>query len=328
MPTTIAVTGASGHIGNVVCRQLLEKGYRVRAMYHADRSSLESLPLEMVQGDILNPDDVAGLLEGCTVVIHSAAIITIDGDPDGWVWRTNTEGTRNVLHAAIERRVKRVIHLSSVHAVTELPHSMPYDELRPYKTKADSVYDFSKATGEQIMLEGMKNASLEVVIVRPSAVMGPYDFKPSKMGAALMDFYHQKIPVLPEGGYDFVDVRDVANAIIVALEQGKSGEAYVLSGKYVNFTQLAEVIEHVTGKKMPRRLISQRWMKILLPFVSLYARVTRTAPSFTKESMDVIKNGHPRMDHTKAKRELGYATRPLEESIRDFYNWVKENGKT
>lgn len=323
----IAVTGASGHIGNVICRELLERGYRVRAMYHADQRALEGLVVETFRGDILHQPDVAQLLEGCAAVIHCAGIISIHGDPDGHVFRTNTEGARHVRHAAIEKGVQRIVHLSSVHAVTELPHDLPYDEMRPYKSSADSAYDYSKARGEQIMAEALAHAGPEVIILRPSSVVGPFDFKPSLMGKALMDFYHRKIPFLPEGGYHFVDVRDVARAAVNALEYGNNGEAYVVAGTYYDFRQLTQCIARVTQVKMPRRVISQRVMRILLPAVQMYARMTGNLPAFTKESMDVIRDGHPSMDSSKAARELGYSARPLEETLRDFYAWYWKMNK-
>ena len=327
LPPRIAVTGASGHIGNVVCRSLVLHGYRVRAMYHRDTRPLEGVDAERAQGDILNPEDVTRLLDGCDAVIHCAAIISIDGDPTGMVFRTNTEGPRNVLDAARQTGIRRIVHVSSVHAVTELPHSEPYDETRPYKGKQHPAYDYSKATGEQILREGVRDTGIDLVIVRPSAVLGPYDFKPSKLGAALLDFYHQRIPLLPEGGYDLVDVRDVAHSTIAALEHGRSGEAYVLSGMYFDFRKLARVIGEVTGKRVPQRVIPYVVLKAMLPFVRLQSAITGAAPSLTRESIDAVKYGHPRMDHGKARLELGHDVRPLEDTLRDFYAWQKEHHK-
>jgi dihydroflavonol-4-reductase len=327
MGITVAVTGASGHIGNVVCRKLLEQGHHVRAGYHHDKQSLLDLDLELVQGDVASLADMIHLLQGCEMVIHCAGIISISGDPDGQVYRINTEGPKNVLDASLANGVRRIIHISSVHTVTELPHSEPYDETRPYKTPADPVYDYSKALGEQMLLEGAIGTALEVIILRPSSVLGPFDFKPSLLGAALLDFYFEKIPFLPQGGYDFVDVRDVAQAAVNAMYLGRSGEAYVLSGEYYRFKKLARVIKKVTGKKVPQRVIPYRWLKALLPFVMWYARWTKSSPAFTRESIDIIYHGHPHMNHAKAKKELHFTCRSLEESLQDFYHWQKERGK-
>ena len=326
MNKLIAVTGANGHIGNVVCRKLLEGGYQVKAFYHSDKKSLLDLNVDLVQGDILKTEDVMRLVQDCEVVIHCAGIISISGDPDGRVFKTNTEGPHNVLKASLAKGVKRIIHVSSVHALKELPLHTPYDETRPYKEPTDPVYDFSKAKGEQILLEGAAKSSIEIVILRPSSVIGPYDFKPSLLGAALLDFYFQKIPFLPQGGYDFVDVRDVAQAAVNAIQMGRDREAYVLSGTFYNFKKFAKVIHKVTGKKVPQKVIPYRVLKMVLPLVTLYAKWTRSSLAFTRESIDIIFNGHPHMDHTKAKKELHFSSRSLEESLHDFYAWQKGMG--
>ncbi|MEO8068238.1 MAG: NAD-dependent epimerase/dehydratase family protein [Flavobacteriales bacterium] len=322
----VAVTGASGHIGNVVCRTLLERGHRVRAMYKADDRALAGLPLERVQGDVLVQEDLLRLLRGCDVVVNCAAIISVAGDPTGMVYRTNTEGPRNVRAAAVVQGAKRMVHISSVHAVTELPHSQPYDETRPYKTAARYVYDRSKALGEQALFAAIGNDALELVVLRPSAVIGPFDAKPSMMGAALLDFRRGKVPVLPPGGYDLVDVRDVARSIVEAIDKGRNGEVYILSGKYHTMKKLAQVIARVTGKRMPQRVMSHGLLKALLPFVALHGKITRTAPRFNRASIDALVHGHPNIDSTKARKELGHTTRPLEETLRDFYRWQKEQG--
>ncbi len=325
MNMKIAVTGASGHIGNVVCRQLLEEGYEVNALYNKDKRSLEDLNINLFQGSVLNKSDLERLIDGVDVVIHCAAIISIDGDPQGIVFKTNTEGPKNILDVSIQKRVKKIIHISSVHAVTEIPHSIPYDESRPYKQLGASAYDYSKAQGEQILLNGAKGQNMEVMVLRPSCVIGPFDFKPSKMGSALLDFYHEKVPLLPDGGYDLVDIRDVASSIVNAIQHGKDGEIYLLSGKYYNFKELSEAIRKVTGKKTPN-LVIPHWLMIgILPFVSFHAKVTKSSPSFTKESIEAIRNGHPNMNHAKAKVVLNHIPRPLEETLRDFFNWQIEN---
>lgn len=325
---TIGITGASGHIGNVVCRKLLSAGHTVKAMYHKDSSSLKGLDVKQVVGDILNKEAVMKLTEGCDVVIHAAAIISIDGDPDGMVFKTNTEGPKMVLEACLNMGVKKLLHISSVHAVTELPHDQPYDETRPYKTAQDSAYDFSKSTGEQIVLNGSRGSALEVVVLRPSCVIGPYDFKPSKMGAALMDFKHRKIPFLPEGGYDLADIRDVADSIISAIEKGRNGEAYLLSGNYYSMRTLSHIIQQTTGIPTPKMVIPYKWLVALLPLVMLVSRIRKSAPSYTRESLEALKNGHPRMNNRKAQKELGHQTRPLAETLRDFYEWQKQNGRS
>jgi dihydroflavonol-4-reductase len=322
MPFKIAVTGASGHIGNVICRSLLERGYQVRAFYHCDNRSLLGLNVEMIKGSVLNHDDLAELIKGCEVVINCAAIISISGDENGLVFKTNTEGPRNVLSVSLKYGVRKIIHVSSVHAVHDLPHSMPYDESRPYKTSDNYVYDYSKATGEQIILKESKDKPIEVVIVRPSSVVGPYDFKPSKMGKALMDFYHGKIPVVPGGGYDFVDVRDVSASVCNAITNGNNSEVYLLSGKYFSFAELLKMISEVTHRKMPRIVVPFWFLKATVPFVKLVSMLTKESPSITSESIAAIREGHPAMNNSKARKTLGHDPRPLKKTLHDFFEWM------
>ncbi len=324
----VAVTGASGHLGNVVCRSLLEKGYRVRALYHSFNASLKDLSVELVQGSILNATDIERLLVDCDAVIHCAAIISIHGDPTGIVFKTNTEGPKIVLETASRLGIKRIVHISSVHAVLEEPTYSPFDENRPYKSAKDYPYDYSKAVGEQLLLNSQIENKPEIVVLRPSCIVGPFDFKPSEIGKALLEFHHEQIPVLPQGGYDFVDVRDVAVAVISALTQGCSGEVYLVTGKYYSMKQLAVAIEKVSGKNTPKIVMSYWILRALVPVLGLYSRFTRSVPLFTKESIDALKNGHPNMDHSKAVKALGHQCRPLEDSIRDFYKWHKSKSAT
>lgn len=324
----IAVTGANGHLGSVVCRLLCKRGHRVRAFCRSKPASLEGLPIEIVTGDVLNKADLRQLLEGCEVVIHCAAIISIHGDPTGIVFKTNTEGPKNVLEIAEQLGVRRIIHVSSVHAVTELPFTVPFDETRPYKQANDYAYDYSKALGEQIMLRNIADLSIregkpEVVVLRPSCIIGPYDFKPSEIGKALMELQKGKIPALPEGGYDFVDIRDVANSVLTAMERGRSGEVYLLTGKYYSMREFAETVAKVLGQRPVKWILPYRFLKMLLPLIAWLAKMTDSPPLFTIESLDALKNGHPHMDSSKAARELGHVCRPLEESVQDFYLWQK-----
>lgn len=321
MSTTVAVTGAAGHIGNVVCRELLKRGYRVKALCRSGSKSLDGLPVELVHGDVLDKIALARLMQDCTIVIHCAAIISLNGDPSGIVFKTNTEGPVNVLDVAESLGVKRMIHLSSVHASVEEPMHAIFDENRPYKTASAYVYDYSKARGEQLLLDRSQSSRVELVILRPSSVVGPFDFKPSELGKALIDFYEQRIPVLPAGGYDFVDVRDVAQSIVSAIDRGKNGEIYLLSGKYYSMKEFAKAVRRVTGKWVPSLQIPIWLLKLSLPLVALYSRITGAAPLFTMESITALHKGHRRMDHSKADRDLGHRCRDLEESIRDFCAW-------
>jgi dihydroflavonol-4-reductase len=319
----IAVTGASGHIGNVVCRELQKKGAVVRAIYRSDERALVDLDIEKVLGDVSDKTHLTELMKGCHVVVNCAALVSITGSQGGRVFQTNVNGVQNLIEACLLSGVKRIVHVSSVHAVTELPHSEPYDESRPYKLGTDTAYDFSKAEGEKLLLNAAATSNIEVVIVRPSCVIGPFDFKPSLMGAALMDFYNGKMPFLPFGGYDMIDVRDIAASIVSALEMGQNKEIYLLSGTYYTFSDLTTEIGQITTRKMPKMVMPHWLLWLLVPPASLFFKWRKMTPAFTYESLKALKDGHPNMNNSKARRLLNHNVRPLKESLTDFFDWQR-----
>lgn len=324
MTRTIAVTGASGHLGNTVCRVLTAKGYKVHALYNSDRRALNDQPVELFRGSVLSREDLFACIKNCDAVIHCAGIISINGDPQGHVHRTNTEGPANVLSVCAALKIPRIIHVSSVHAVNEHPQETVFDESRSYKQSGTFAYDYSKAAGEQIMLDAFRSSTAAGCIVRPSLITGPFDFKPSEIGKALLDLYNEKIPALPRGGYNFVDVRDVADAIVEAVDKGENGQVYHLTGTYHTMQELARTVTAVTGKKAPAMIIPFWLMRSSLPLIKAYSRLTGAAPLFTKEAIAALRYGHTNMSNAKAAKALHLRARPLEESLRDFYSWQKE----
>jgi dihydroflavonol-4-reductase len=319
---TVAVTGASGHIGNVVCRTLLAQGYHVRAQYRSDRRALEGLSLETVQGDVTETSDLDRLFSGCHQVINCAGALSISGGQGGAVHRTNVIGAQNVLDAAVRAGVRRVVHISSVHAVHDLPHHAPYNESRPYKGSKDFAYDRSKAEGEQLMLRGAQRHPIEVVVVRPSAVVGPFDFKPSEMGSAILRMYRRPLPVVPPGGYNLVDVRDVAEAIVRAMELGKNAEVYLLSGQYCTVRELVRQVRALR-RHDARPVVAPFWLLSgAVPLAWAYGRLSGKDNPLTYEALVALREGHPHMDHAKARLELDHAPRTLHESLSDFIAWV------
>jgi dihydroflavonol-4-reductase len=321
----VAVTGATGHIGTNLCRQLLESGYEVRAMIHKESTGLDGLPVEMVKGDVLNPHSLDNLLDGMEAVFHLAAIISIEGDPTGRVLRVNVEGTRNVVEACLRKKVRRLVHFSSIHAFKQRPVNKVLDETSARSDHRNFKYDQSKVMGEAEVRKGFEQG-LETVILHPSAVLGPWDFHPSRMGQLLLDLQKGKIPALVNGGFDWVDARDVAAAAITALQKGRNGSHYLLSGKWRSVRELAEVIQQTTPIKVPRISVPIWLAHIGVPFAKIQARIRNERPLFTFESLETLRLSNRHVSHSKATAELGYRPRPLEESIADSYKWFKDHG--
>ncbi len=317
----VAVTGASGHLGNVICRLLLEQGHQVKGLVFQDKRSLQDVAIQRISGSLFDRQALLNLLKDCEVLIHSAALISIHEDPLGKVLETNITGTRNIIESCAQVGLKRLVYISSTHAVKALPLDEEFTEARPYKTKSDFPYDYSKAECEKLVLQAKEQYNLEVLVLRPSSIVGPFDFKPSELGKALLDLLDRKIPALPEGGHNFVDVRDVAQTAIQSLTQGVSGEIYLTTGKYYSLKELGQLVEKTTSVKTPRLMLPFWLMTLLLPLVKIYGKLKGSAPLFTKASLVALKEGHPYMDASKARKDLNHQSRPLEESIVDFYAW-------
>jgi len=260
------------------------------------------------------------------VVYHLAACISISRADKAIVHKTNVEGVRNVMKACLECGVKRVVHFSSIHAYSSQPVDQPIDETRPHAT-GDNIpqYDRSKALGEKEVYKAM-DKGLDVVIVNPTGIIGPFDFRPSPMGQVLLNLWHHQMPGLVVGGFNWVDVRDVVAGAMAAEEKGRTGEKYLLSGHWQTMKETAQAAENVSGVKAPG-FVSPMWLaRFGAPFSEAFAILTKSRPLFTKDSLRAIRN-HRLISHEKATKELGYNPRPFQETINDTYNWFKANNR-
>ncbi len=321
----IAVSGANGRVGSVLCKTLVELGHQVKALIHKHSKEIQDLPLEQVPGNTLEKDSLKRLLYDVDCCYHLAAHISISGDPDGMVWRVNAEGTRNIVKVALETGVKRFIHFSSIHAFQQHPQDQPLDETRPLVGSNRFAYDVSKAEGERFVKAAVDDG-LDALILCPTAITGPADPGPSLIGQALLELSLNQIPVLVPGGYNWVDVRDVVDASINALTMGRRGEKYLLSGRWCSLLELSKLIEQITGQKTPQKIMPMWIARIGLPFITLYSKLTGVKPLYTSESLTILSEGHRQILSEKAKNELDFTPRKLEETIRDALTWFKDNG--
>ena len=321
----VAVTGASGHVGNVLCRELIKQGHRVRALIHHDTDDLESIGVEMVQGDLMDINSLEKLCMDCEVVFHLAAKISIDEKEKDLVRLTNVTGTQNLIKAAIKTGIKKFIHFSTIHALDPFPLDEELNETRPYIGHTHMIYEQSKTESEKLVLEAVLEG-LDAVIITPTAIIGPYDYKPSFLGQALIKMVTNSLPMLVSGGYDWVDVRDVVVCAIAAAEKGRQGERYIASGHYLSLKDLSQMISKVTGRKTPSFTGPTILAKIGLPFIALYSKLKNEDPLYTSNSLEILKNSNRRISHAKATAELNYQPRPLEETLRDTFDWYIKNG--
>jgi len=321
----VAVTGASGHIGSNLIRELIRKGHQVRVLYHKDNSGFEGLPVEVIPGSMNDQDALTRLVTGTDIVFHLAAQISINGKNDKRLLDKNIEGTRNIIEAIRRSGNMRLIHFSSIHALEHEPLDQVMDENRPLALTDPIYYTQSKAYSEQIVLKAVTNG-LDAIILNPTAVIGPFDFKPSLMGQAIVRFYKGRLPALIPGGYDWVDVRDVVQAAINATTKGKTGKRYILSGQWKTIKTLGQEVHYLGGRKIPCIRVPF-WLAIAaVPLFRLLAWLSGRIPLYTYESLHIIKNGNPAISSLLARNELNYQPRPFEGTVKDTVAWYRENG--
>jgi dihydroflavonol-4-reductase len=321
---TVFVTGASGHIGANLVRELIRRKRPVRALIHKDTRGVEGLDIDVIKGDILDYPSLVKAMRGCDVVYHLAARISIIGDRQGMVRRVNVTGTQNIITASQECGIRRLIHFSSIHAYCPYPLNQCIDETRSFSNERSPAYDCSKADGAREVLEAVKNG-IDAVIISPTAVIGPNDFKPSRMGQVLLKLYHRKFISLIKGGYDWVDARDVVRGALLAEERAEAGSQFILSGHWSSICEIAEMIREIRGIKPPF-FTAPLWLAgLAAPFSEAAAVVLKRNPLLTSEALRALRT-HQFISRTRAEERLGYSPRPLKVTIRDTIEWLEKKG--
>lgn len=318
------VTGGGGRLGNVLVRALLEDGHHVRVLEPGPAPlSLEGLDVDFISGSVLDAADVARAVEGADVVYHLAAKIDLQPKKDPMMYTLNVDGTRVVVEACLSRGL-RLVHTSSHHAVEREPLDQPLTEDKPLALTEKCEYHRSKAIGETIVLDACEKG-LDAVIVNPGSMVGPFDYEPSMIGAALMDMYFGRVPVLLDLLSDYVDVRDVAKGMIAAAEKGRRGERYFLTGNVIPILEMVSLFGELTGRKMPTRALPLWFGWVLLPFALAGSAATKQPPFITGDMLRASVSNAV-VSHDKAHRELGYTIRPLRETLSDAVSFYEAQG--
>jgi len=320
-----AITGASGHVGVNLVRALIARGRNVRIIAHNSTLGLENLNVERRNGDVNDPDSLASAFEGVSVVYHLAAYISLLMSDRVRCSAVNIDGTRNVIEACRRNNVKRLVHFSSIHSLCSTPFNVPIDETRPLVESLKSVpYDLSKASGERLVRQAAREG-IDAVIINPTAVIGPYDYRPSHFGQALIMMAEGRIPVLIEGGFDWVDARDVVEGAIEAEQTAPAGANYLLSGAWLSMREMAVIVSQITGRRPPALICPASVARACAPIVTTVSRWTGVRPLFTTVSLKALA-GNRNISHAKATRELGYEPRPIRETLADTIGWFTDNG--
>ena len=303
---TVTVTGGSGRLGCSLVRALLNHGHHVRVLEPSAGvpPSLAGLDVELVHGSVLDRAAVEQAIGNASVVYHLAAKVDLDRDIDGSVHAVNVEGTRHVAEFCLQHG-RRMVHCSSHHALVLEPLSEPLDESKPLALNHKCSYHRSKAHGEQLVSDLVREKGLNAVIVSPGTLIGPQDYEPSMLGKGLIDLFHGRMPALLGVTTDCGDARDVAEAMIVAAERGRTGERYLLTGEPVPMQEMAAMWSEISGCRLPRITLPLWTGWLFMPFTVGMARLTGQKPLFTPNIVRASVSNDV-LDYSKATRELGY----------------------
>lgn len=321
----VLVTGASGHLGNILCRMLVKQGHIVTATALDATSSLSLADLDIAKfdADIRDHKKMDALLQNQEIVFHLASVVSITKDHDNTMQSVNVDGVKIVAEAALKANVKKFIHVSSIHAFSAEPKEEVINEQRELALfNWNFDYDRSKALGELALLEVI-NRGLNAIIINPTGFIGPHDYEPSIMGSSMIKFFKSRLLFFIRGGFNFVDVRDVAKTLINAMTRGDVGERFIVGGEWITSRQITEKIIAARGFKgikckMPISLV-------LLSFVFQWIswKLMGTKILYSNQSVAHL-NAHRYIDDSKARQILQHESRPLTETFLDFHRWMLE----
>jgi dihydroflavonol-4-reductase len=321
------VSGATGFVGAAVARALLRDGWQVRALARAgsDRSNLEGLPLEIAVGDLNDPASLEPAVADCRALFHVAADYRLGARDPQQLYRTNVEGTRNILTAARRAGVERSIYTSSVATMGIPSDGTAGDEATPAALEAMiGHYKRSKFLAERAVLDEAR-AGLPVVIVNPSTPVGPGDVKPTPTGQLVLDAACGRMPAYVDTGLNIVHVDDVARGHLLAFERGVVGERYILGGKDMSLREILAEISRLVGRDPPRVRLPYAAVLPIAYVAEAFSRLSGRAGRVTLEGVRMSRK-LMFFSSAKAQRELGYTWRPPAEAFADAVTWFRGRG--
>jgi dihydroflavonol-4-reductase len=325
---TSFVTGATGFVGSAIVKQLLATGESVRALVRpdSDRRNLEGLPIEIVPGDLSDQRQLEKALQGCQALFHVAANYRLWAPRSREFYDINVQGTRNIILAAAEAGVKRIVYTSSVATLGLNPDRTPADEDTASSLEAMiGHYKRSKFLAEEAVKELMRQFALNVVIVNPSTPVGPRDIKPTPTGRVIVTAASGNMPAYMDTGLSIVHVDDVAAGHLLAFEKGESGARYILGGENITLHEIFNIVSQLTGLPPPRVRLSKGLVLPLAYLAQGWARLTHgKEPMITVDGVRMARK-HMFFSSTKAEQALGYKFRPATEAIHDAIVWFRTN---
>ena len=323
----VLVTGATGFIGGNLARELWQRGNEVCALVRPGRNTLtiQDTQVQQIHGDILDAESVRRALSGCQQVYHCAAAYTFWSPDVRDIYRTNVEGTRIVLQEAGQAGIDKIVYTSTVGAIGLPKQGLGTEESPVESRHLMGHYKRSKFQAEQVALE-MASQGLPVVLVNPTAPVGPWDVKPTPTGRMVLDFLNGRIPAYVDTGLNVVDVSDVAAGHILAMEKGKPGQRYVLGNRNLSLQQLFRMLEPLTGRQAPRWKLPF-WAAIGAGYIDQFVegKILRREPRIPLEGLKVAKIPLY-VSSQKAITELGLPQSPVEAALERAVKWFRDYG--
>ena len=326
----ILVTGSTGFLGSAIARELLSDGRDVRLLVRkgADTRNIDDLDVEVALGDLRDPSSLKSALTGCSVLYHAAAYYSLWDRDQRLIYDINVAGTRNILQAARECGLDRVVYTSTVGCIGLNPDGAPADETTPFDPATlSNDYKRSKYQAEQVALE-FAESGLPVVIVNPSTPVGPRDIKPTPTGKIVLDFLNRNMPAYLDTGLNLIDVADCARGHLLAEKKGTPGERYILGNRNMSLFEILLTLESITGLKAPRIKIPY-WAALAAGWVceTLSNRVTGRPPAIPLAGVRMAKY-FMYFDSSKAVRELGLPQNPVETALKQAVDWFQNYNRT
>ena len=321
------VTGATGFVGAAVARVLLREQWQVRVLARrgSDRRNLQSLDVEVFEGDLTDSTSLQRATQGCEGLFHVAADYRLGARDPMQLYRVNVEGTRNVLNAAQRSGVRRIVYTSSVATIGIPADGTPGDEQSA--TSLENMighYKRSKYLAEEAVREAAQGG-LSVVIVSPSTPVGPGDLKPTPTGQLVLDAAAGRMPAYVDTGLNIVHVDDVAAGHLLAYERGRAGERYILGGQDMSLREILQMIARLEGRSPPRVRLPYA---VVLPIAYVAEGFARLSGRSGRITLEGVRMSRKKMffSSAKAARELGYRWRPPVQAFEDAIRWFRDNG--
>ena len=334
--TVYLVTGAAGFLGSHVCEKLLKRGDYVRTLVLPGDKSVKYIPkeVEISEGDLCDVDSLErffAIPEGdSSIVIHCASMVTTNPDFNQKLMEVNVGGTKNMIEMCLKHpECRKMVYVSSTGAIPEQPKGTPIRETYQFTPVDESrqvgCYSQSKALATQAVLDAFRERGLKACVVHPSGILGPKDYAVGETTGTVIKIMNGKMPVGMGGSFNLCDVRDLAQGCIGAADKGREGECYILGNKEVTLKEMCRMLHEASGCKTPYFYVPIRMAYVLARYMEKKARKTGEKPLMTNFAVyNLARNNQ--FDYSKAERELGYHTRPYEETLKDEAQWLVKEG--